>query len=66
MEMRKIETHQERGVNLAASLTRLQLTYARGIVEVAFPGKQEDVGLVTAVMQAIATNYTAVVTGKVG
>lgn len=66
MDMRKIETHQERGVNLAASITRLQLTYAREIVEGAFPGKSEDIPLISAVMQAMATNYAAVVTGKVG
>ena len=66
MDMRKIETHQERGVNLAAAITRLQLTYARDIANAAFPDKQEDVPLITAIMQALATNYAAVVTGKVG
>ncbi len=55
-----------RGVNLAAALALEQLTYARQIVAANNPVNPMDQQLVAAVLQAIATNYVAVVTRNVG
>ena len=66
MDLRKIETHQERGVNMAAALTRLQMTYAEDLMKGLSPARAAEPGLFGALVQAMATNYAAVVTGKVG
>ena len=66
MDLRKIETHQERGVNMAASLTKLQLTYAEDLLKGLSPAQAAEPGMLGAVLQAMATNYASVVTGKVG
>lgn len=61
MQVRELGSSEQRGVNMAAALAREQLKYAMQLAgEVTPSGTNPEPVLVSALVQAMATNYAAV------